>query len=150
MKSTNESPGYAAAIRVATPLNIPRVGGRMIGNGKFIRTTVCCDFAGTIKGTGRMLVCDFKQTNEQYRYPTGNPTKLQPHQRSELMNHGAQGAVAGLLIEASKRRRNYWCGWNWLTRTSVPFDLMIDLGPSNVVADLSVVLTPAPAGKDER
>ena len=146
-RATNESTGYLAAVEVAEPLKIPRTGGKFIGRGKgakFVPARVCCDFAGTIRdGSGRMLVCDFKRTDEQFRYSTGDVTKLSPHQRDELVSHGRNNAVAGLLIESSATERQYWCPWDKLFNrfpgdwcTSVRFEEMLDLGPSSVVADL--------------
>lgn len=137
-RTTNESIGYIAAAKVAEPLNIPRVGGRIIGKGKLIRVPVCCDFAGTIRGDGRMLLIDFKRNDAVNTFNLD--AYVAEHQRRELMNHGSSGAVAGLLIESTRHNRQYWCGWKWLTRGSVLFSMMIDLGPADVVADLRTVV----------
>lgn len=147
-QQTNESPGYAACIAVAEPLNIPRVGARFIkGEGPkpmLIRMSVCCDFAGTVRGSGRMLVVDFKRNDGVGVFPI-LPSHVSPRQREELIRHGSVGAAAGLLIESSRHRRNFWCDWTLLHwawdcgDSSIAWERMEDLGPSSVVADLTQI-----------
>ena len=154
-QQTNESPGYAACMAMAEPLTIPRLGGRMIGRVKrgetlrFIRQKVCCDFAGTIRGTGegRLLLVDFKRCEVRDVFPVNDST-VKPHQIDELVRHGRQNALAGLLIEAAAHERFYWCSWTALASTNrctrIRYSVMRDLGQSNVVPDLRKVIKEIP------
>ena len=135
---SSESIAAIAISRYVDPLDIPRTGGRTVGRNKFIRQKVTVDVVGTIKGTkGRMFLCDVKQNDAVNKCPV-DEDRLPEHQRTALVQHGKNGAIAGLFIESTHRKRFYWCDWGFLVQRvpSIGFDMMLDLGPSSVVPDL--------------
>lgn len=88
------------------------------------------DFIGEVRGSGRAVHFDAKQTTDADGFRHAHHLSI--HQRDHLAKHGDAGAICGVLIEAIKPGRFFWLGWEPLVRLwsieRFEWSLMIDLG----------------------
>lgn len=90
---------------------------KRIGKGRMIPLKSPCDFTGTVVGTGRAITFDAKVCDLANRFPCGNRDHVPAHQIEHLIRHGEAGAIAGLLIWATKRCRYFWMDWRFLSKS---------------------------------
>jgi hypothetical protein len=95
----------------ATLVKVPN-GVRWLPGGKTIPVKSPVDFSGTLDG-GRHIVFDAKECALPDYFEV-NAAKVAAHQIAELVRHGQQGAVAGLLIEATAHGTLHWLNWTRL------------------------------------
>jgi hypothetical protein len=109
-------------------LRLPPCGGRFVGK-TLHPMPICCDIAGTVRGSGRSFVSDAKSSSEERRVPLGNRGFVSERLRDEIIRQGEAGAVAGLLVEWRTARLVYWASWAVLKddRPSVPWKA--EIGP---------------------
>lgn len=100
-----------------------------------------CDFVGEFRvdpWKGRAVWFDAKTCADPHRFPLAEWARKRPNQKFCLLHHGEAGAVAGLLVEATKWKggRFLWLGWEFIdvlpTTPSLRFDdrAWVDLGDS--------------------
>lgn len=143
-----ESLIYKSSGRVILLERLPASGSKCIGPGKFINQPVCCDFAGTVIGTGRAFFADAKSNKEPKRFPMGNWTKVHDHQRAFLVAQGKAGALSGLLVESSASGDVYWLDWKHLDGREPSIlwtdERLVRLGTNRVLIDFSGIVKGAP------
>lgn len=91
------------------------------------------DFLGCTKA-GRFVCFDAKIDDGARSFPVGDETKVKPHQRRYLIDHGEFNAIAGLLLESMALKRFFWLDWRHLLREEKSIlwqdDRLIHLGDS--------------------
>ena len=121
-----------------TPL--PTVGGRFVGR-EMIRQPMPCDHIGWFKRDGQPICWDDKSCAVKSGFAIGNDNIVKPHQRRFLIDAGQNGAVSGLLVEATHPtvQQVVWMPWRLLaTRETVIHwgdERLIVMGPTNKAID---------------
>lgn len=110
-------------------------GVKYLRGGRTVPTKGPVDFFGICRRTKRLVLFDAKQCDLAQRFPVGNTDHLPPHQRDLLITYGREGAIAGLLIEATRLRRYFWLYWESLVSCPPSYqwndgDHLHDLGPT--------------------
>ncbi len=131
---------------------VPQASRTICKAGKAINVRVNspCDFFGSFVGTGRLIVCDAKESSLARRLQTSED-HLPEHQRMSLIVYGQAGAVAGLIVmHPSMVSGLHWISWvDWRQllerRPSILYTDMHHAGTVAGVVDWSLVLAAADA-----
>jgi penicillin-binding protein-related factor A (putative recombinase) len=85
------------------------------GGVKLIAQRGPCDAFGTFTINGLAVVFDMKECKNNTAF-NAQESCVHQHQVDQLIRHGGSGAIAGLLILASKTGTLFWLNWTLLVK----------------------------------
>lgn len=115
---------------------LPPVGGKFVGR-EMIRQPMPCDHIGWFKATGQVICWDDKSCAVKSGFAIGNENIVKPHQRRFLIDAGRNGAISGLLVQATHMdvQLVVWLPWRLLETHErvIHWDdpRLVLLGPTN-------------------